>query len=245
MPRLIFLRLRDVPWTDYDLQGVRDHRKLGGLVPYDLPVDGEFQAPEGVSTGSPSPERRRLLLCPGSPSRPEPWGRARPSHAPTSSMTTRSRSPSSGLALGAAASQPLPAYRQLPIARLTARRLCSHPSSVQRDLLCAVISALPRARHAGTPVSPPLLHLSVGEAEISAPIPPVATFMKNCTPIPSERTRTTSKILTRFWRKTASASSGSSGMARVSAKSLPVPAGKMAGVTPSGTPPVRIRSRPR
>ena len=50
MPRLLFLRLRDVPWTDYDLQGLRNHRKLGGLVPYDLPVDGEFQAPRGVST---------------------------------------------------------------------------------------------------------------------------------------------------------------------------------------------------
>jgi hypothetical protein len=48
VPRLIFLRLRDVPRTDYDLQGLRNHRKLGGLVPYDLPVDGEFQAPRAV-----------------------------------------------------------------------------------------------------------------------------------------------------------------------------------------------------
>jgi hypothetical protein len=51
VPRLTFLRLRDVPWTKYDLQCVWDHRKLGGLVPYDLPVDGEFQAPGGSLDG--------------------------------------------------------------------------------------------------------------------------------------------------------------------------------------------------
>src|SRR5215212_9240683 len=33
--------------TDYDLQGLRDHRKLGGIVPYDLPVNCEFQASGG------------------------------------------------------------------------------------------------------------------------------------------------------------------------------------------------------
>ena len=36
------LRLRDVPWADYDLQGLRDHREKGRLVPYYLSVDGEL-----------------------------------------------------------------------------------------------------------------------------------------------------------------------------------------------------------
>src|SRR5215208_4885415 len=39
------LGLRDVPWADYDLQGLRYHREDGGLIPYDLSVDGELQAP--------------------------------------------------------------------------------------------------------------------------------------------------------------------------------------------------------
>src|SRR5829696_2354207 len=43
--RLVVLGLRDVPWADYDLQGLRYHREDGGLIPYDLSVDGELQAP--------------------------------------------------------------------------------------------------------------------------------------------------------------------------------------------------------
>ena len=39
------LGLRDVPWADYDLQRLRYHREDGGLIPYDLSVDGELQAP--------------------------------------------------------------------------------------------------------------------------------------------------------------------------------------------------------
>ena len=39
------LELRDVPRADYDLQGLRHHREDGGLIPYDLSVDGELQAP--------------------------------------------------------------------------------------------------------------------------------------------------------------------------------------------------------
>jgi hypothetical protein len=44
-PTPYFLRLRDVAGTDYDLQGLRNHREHGGFVPYDLSVDGELQAP--------------------------------------------------------------------------------------------------------------------------------------------------------------------------------------------------------
>jgi hypothetical protein len=40
-----FCRLRDVPWADYDLQSSRYHRENNGLVPYDLSVNGELQAP--------------------------------------------------------------------------------------------------------------------------------------------------------------------------------------------------------
>src|SRR5215211_6968226 len=43
--RLVALGLRDVPWADHDLQGLRYHREYGGLIPYDLSVDGELQAP--------------------------------------------------------------------------------------------------------------------------------------------------------------------------------------------------------
>ncbi len=39
------LWLRDVPRAHYDPQGLRDHREHGGLVPYDLSVNGELQAP--------------------------------------------------------------------------------------------------------------------------------------------------------------------------------------------------------
>ena len=42
---LALLRLRGIPWADHDLQGLRHHRKDGGLGPYDLSVDGELQAP--------------------------------------------------------------------------------------------------------------------------------------------------------------------------------------------------------
>src|SRR5215211_8889844 len=43
--RVVALGLRDVPWAYYDLQGLRHHREDGGLIPYDLSVDGELQAP--------------------------------------------------------------------------------------------------------------------------------------------------------------------------------------------------------
>lgn len=39
-----FCRLRDVPWADYDLQSSRYRRENGGVVPYDLSVNGELQA---------------------------------------------------------------------------------------------------------------------------------------------------------------------------------------------------------
>ena len=42
---LLILRLWNVAGPDYDLQGLRNNREHGGLIPYDLPADGELQAP--------------------------------------------------------------------------------------------------------------------------------------------------------------------------------------------------------
>src|SRR5215208_1944363 len=89
-------------------------------------------------------------------------------------------------------------------------------------------------RYASLPHRP--FSSSSARLEVSAPNPPVATLMKNRSPTPSERTLATSRTLTRFSLTTFSASSILAGMASVAARSLPVPMGRTARVTPSGKP---------
>jgi hypothetical protein len=73
----VALGFRDVPWADYDLQRLRYHREDGGLIPYDLSVDGELQAPRArldpdfLRAGKEDP-----CFVQVSPKQPKPRGRA-------------------------------------------------------------------------------------------------------------------------------------------------------------------------